>query len=100
MSVQSLTIQAGLKIPLKALFFATEQEGFVINNEFLQHVRIHPKLQIRNLRNVCKCNQNGDCLCYLFKIRYEMINQYWCEPTDYAELGDWLTITNPHRRLN
>ena len=98
MSVQSLTEQAGLRIPLNALFFAKETEGFVINNEFLQYVRIHPKLQNKELRNACACKKNGDCLCYLFQIRHMMIDQYWNTKEDYQELGDWLTLENQHRR--
>ena len=99
MPVQSLVEQAGLKIPVAALFFAYEHEGTVINNNFIQHVRIHTKLQHCNLRQMCSCNKNGDCLCYLFQIRHLMIDQYWNTQSDYIELGDWLTLTNRHRQL-
>ena len=97
MTVQSLAQQAGLKIPVKYLFFAAEHEGNAINQVLLEHVYIHPKLLCKDLRNMCQvCRMDGDCLCYLFMIRHFMIECYWGEEGDYAKLEDWLTLTNAH----
>ena len=94
---QSLAQQAGLKIPLKHLFFAAEHQGKVINEEFLAYVRPHRMLQRINLRAMCRvCKQDGDCLCYLFQIRHMMIDCYWNTEADYQKLEDWLTLTNRH----
>ena len=99
MEVQSLTQQAGLKIPINHLFFAEEHQGNVINQEFLHHVKIPRKLGIRDLRSLCEvCKKNEDCLCYLFQIRYMMIECYWNTELDYQFLGDWLTLTNRHAK--
>ena len=95
-TVQSLAQQAGLRIPIKSLFFATEPEGNVINQEFFQYLRIHPKYGSTDMKNLCDCNIDGDCLCYLFKIRHMMMDCYWATPTDYVFLADWLTLSNAH----
>ena len=97
MEVQSLTQQAGLKIPISHLFFAAEHQGNVINQEFIQHVEIHRKLATKDLRSLCQvCTKNGDCLCYLFQIRHMMIECYWNTELDYQYLDDWLILTNRH----
>lgn len=98
MSVQSLIQQAGLKVPIAALFFANEHEGNIINVNFIHYVRRFRSWERRNLREQCKCGQDGDCLCYLFQIRHMMIEEFWCEETDFMELGDWLSLNNQHRR--
>lgn len=99
MPVQSLIQQAGLKIPIAALFFAEEHHGTVINQNFIQYVWRPRSWERCNLREKCTvCKKNGDCLCYLFQIRHTMIDEFWGEENDHAELGDWLTLTNQHRR--
>lgn len=101
MSVQSLAQQAGLRIPIKSLFYAQEHEGNVINQEFLAYVRPHRIIARTDLRALCKiCRKNGDCLCYLFQIRQEMMDSYWGSMDDYLYLKDWLTLTNPHIRMD
>ena len=101
MSIQSLAEQAGLKIPTKSLFFAQEHEGNVINQVFLNHVKIHPRVASSDLRSMCKvCNKNGDCLCYLFQIRHTMIDCFWNTEEDYQYLEDWLVIGNRHATRN
>ena len=95
MSVPSLAVQAGKKIPLNALFFATEPEGNVINQVFINSIAVNPKLCLGDLRHLCKtCNQNGDCLCYLFRIRHMMMDIFWAQPHDYFMLQDWLRNQN------
>ena len=97
MSVQRLEEQAGLRIPLNALFFATEPQGKVINEVFLDSVRIHPKLGHQDLRAMCTvCKKDGDCLCYLFLIRHMMIDSYWGSEMDHQHLCDWVTLPNHH----
>lgn len=98
MSVQSLAQQAGLKIPVKNLFFAREHEGNVINQEFMRYVKLRRSIRRQeDLVTMCKvCKQDGDCLCYLFQIRHMMIDCYWCTEDDYKVLGDWLTLSNQH----
>ena len=97
MTPQSLAQQAGLKIPIKHLFFAEEHQGYVINQEFITYVKPHRMLRNVDLRIMCRiCNQNGDCLCYLFQIRHTMIDCYWNTRDDYQRLEDWLTLTNRH----
>ena len=97
MEVQSLAQQAGLKIPIKHLFFAAEHHGNAINQEFIQFVIVPRKFYPKNLRAVCGvCKKDGDCLCYLFQIRHFMIECYWGTELDYQVLGDWLTLTNRH----
>ena len=41
-TVQTLAQQAGLRIPINALFFAKETEGNVINQEFFSHAFMGP----------------------------------------------------------
>ena len=100
MPIPSLAQIAGKKIPINALFFATEQEGNVINQVFLNQVRIHPWFGLNppvhaSWRNVCKvCKQDGDCLCYLFQIRHMMMDRCWNTEEDYRYLEDWLNPIN------
>ena len=91
MPVQKLTQLAGRRIPIKDLFFATEYQGNVVNQEFMDQVRRHRDLQRQNFRTMCNvCKQDGDCLCYLFMIRQMMIDCYWGRVEDFQILGDWL----------
>ena len=95
MSIPSLAKLSGRKIPMEVLFFAAEHEGNVINQEFIDSVHVHRDFQQRDLRSMCQvCNQNGDCLCYLFQIRHMMIECYWGTEADYRSLGDWLAPFN------
>ena len=93
MTVPPLVHLAGVKIPIKSLFFAAEHEGNVINQEFLPYVNIHPRLGNVDLRTMCDvCRVDGDCLCYLFQIRHFMLEFYWGSIEDYRHLGDWLSL--------
>ena len=95
MPVPNLAQLAGRKVPIRDLFFAAEHQGNVVNQEFIGQIWIHRDLRRVNLRTMCRvCNQDGDCLCYLFMIRHYMIECYWGEAEDYQKLEDWLVLPN------
>ena len=91
----TLLFRAICATPIEALEIAFPWEKAVIHREIEAHV-IRPRhCKKRPLAEYCKCNKEGECLCYLTIIKNHFIDVAWHTEDDYRIIGDW--IRDNHR---
>lgn len=84
----NLMQMSAFNIPFVMIPHLFDFEKRVIHRELAPFVRARFR-RYGPLERLCDCGQNGECLCYFGAIRYDMIEQYWGEETDYIYLGQW-----------
>ena len=90
MPVLPLAQLALLKIPYSYIAQMTLKEKTSIHYELYPLITFPRTLRNRSLRSMCDCKHYGRCLCYLERIKTEMISQFWNTDDDYRTLSDWV----------
>ena len=68
--------------------FPWEKEA--INRAIAQRLFRPQYFKSKSLHDLCSCNQNGDCLCYLNIIKEHMIDTAWHTEEEYSHIGNWI----------
>ena len=90
MPVKRLTEIAGAKIPFFMIFWARPDQKRAIHWTLSPLVKRTRATGNHDLGLLCKCEQEGECLCYFEIIRRDKIEQFWCTEDDFQYLGDFL----------
>ena len=69
------------------------KERTVVHYELFPYCQFPRHLRTISFESMCNCKIPIRCLCYLEKIKEEMVEQFWGDPEDYQVFSDWISLS-------